>query len=52
VVAESDVIVVGNRGAEFAGLPSKVSAHHLIVDLVRAVDGRELSDGQYWGICW
>jgi hypothetical protein len=29
-----------------------VSAQHLIVDLVRAVDGRAVGDGQYWGICW
>jgi GDP-mannose 6-dehydrogenase len=52
VLAESDVIIIGNRGPEFGALTSKASAHHVIVDLVRAVDGRAVPDGHYWGICW
>lgn len=51
VVAESEVIVIGNKSAEFAEIRDQVTPNHIVIDLVRLFsDG--LPGAKYDGICW
>lgn len=51
VLAESDVIIIGNRGEGFREIESKLSSDQMVLDLVRLFD--RCSDGlSYQGICW
>jgi GDP-mannose 6-dehydrogenase len=51
VVKHAEVIVVGNKSDEFAGILDKVSGGQTVIDLVRICDQK--SDGlNYEGICW
>jgi GDP-mannose 6-dehydrogenase len=51
VLDHSEVVVVGNRAAEFQGIQSLLSEDQTIVDLVRLFDDK-LSSDRYQGICW
>ena len=50
-LAHGDVIVVGNRAAEFSDLPSRLAGHQLLVDLAH-VGGAEELGNRYDGINW
>jgi GDP-mannose 6-dehydrogenase len=51
VLGHAEVVVVGNRAAEFRGIEGRLRDDQLLVDLVRLFDGRT-SGGNYEGICW
>ena len=48
----SEVIVVSNRGAEFADAVTGSQSHQTIIDLVRIVPEAPKSAGHYYGLCW
>ena len=52
VVVEGDVVVVGNRSAEFGPALDKTRPDQVIVDLVRLFDSHNGMLAQYDGICW
>jgi GDP-mannose 6-dehydrogenase len=52
VVAQSDVIVVGNNAPEFGEALKRTRPEQMIVDLVRVRTDRADIPGQYQGICW
>ena len=51
VLADSEVIIIGNKAEEFRPLVSELSDGQMVIDLVRLFDGR-VSDKEYSGICW
>ena len=51
VLDNSDVIIIGNRSAEFLGLDTRLRDEQIVIDLVRLFEGR-ISDSRYHGICW
>jgi GDP-mannose 6-dehydrogenase len=51
VLADSEVIIIGNKAEEFRGIVSSLNNDQIIIDLVRLFDGR-VSDKEYRGICW
>jgi len=51
VCEESEVIVIGNKSAEFMKVFDLVSPEQVIIDLVR-LDGNRTSHRNYVGICW
>ena len=50
VLESSDVIIVGNKAAEFREIESSLRADQQVIDLVRLFD--KTSAGSYQGICW
>jgi len=52
VMADSDVIVVGNRAAEFSQALDHTSSDQVVIDLVRLVDSPNGMPARYEGICW
>jgi len=52
VVAGSEVIVVSNRSAAYAGVGAMLKAGQVLVDLAHAVDARTVSHGEYHGLAW
>jgi len=51
VIDNSDVILIGNKAAEFSAVFSRLRPDALIIDLVR-VDRSKKSEGQYVGLAW
>ena len=51
VVSESEVIVIGNRSAEFGSIVSTLRDDQIVVDLVRLFESKDEPMG-YQGICW
>jgi GDP-mannose 6-dehydrogenase len=51
VLADAEVIVVGNKAEEFRAVEGRLRGDQTIVDLVRVFDNRA-SGGNYDGICW
>src|SRR5687768_517937 len=51
VLADSDVIVIGNRAEEFRTVEQRLRKDQLLIDLVHLFDGRTSSEN-YQGICW
>jgi hypothetical protein len=52
LIAESDVIVIGNQGSEFVNAMSKVRDDQIVIDLVRLpVPPQDLPTG-YRGLAW
>jgi GDP-mannose 6-dehydrogenase len=51
VVAQSEVIVIGNKAAEFASIRDQVRSDQTVIDLVRLFDAG-LPGTNYDGICW
>jgi len=51
VLSHADVIVIGNRGEEFAGLAEKLRPDQLVIDFVR-IRQIEERHASYSGICW
>jgi hypothetical protein len=51
VVAQSDVIVIGNKSTEFLDITERIRADQTIIDLVRLFESAP-SVGLYTGIGW
>ncbi|HVC29750.1 MAG TPA: nucleotide sugar dehydrogenase [Steroidobacteraceae bacterium] len=51
VLDHADVIVIGNRGEEFAALAERLRPDQLVIDFVR-IRQIEERHGKYAGICW
>lgn len=51
VLEHADVIVIGNRGEEFAALADKLRPDQLVIDFVR-IRQIEEHHANYAGICW
>jgi len=51
LIAQSEIIVIGNNAPEFAQAAAHLKPHHQVVDFVR-VKAVEEAHGQYHGICW
>jgi GDP-mannose 6-dehydrogenase len=52
VLAQSEVIVIGNRDETFAGVLQNLRPDQIVIDLVRISDEVFNLNGQYQGICW
>jgi hypothetical protein len=52
VVADSDVIVVGNRSPEFVDALRRTRPDQMIIDLVRLDVDAALVAAEYRGLCW
>ncbi len=52
VLAESDVIIVGNKAPEFRAALEQLRPDQVVIDLVRIVTDAGALNGQYQGICW
>lgn len=52
VMAESEVIVIGNRDKAFANVLENLQDDQVVIDLVRISDEVTSLNGQYRGICW
>jgi len=50
VIQSSDVLIVGNKAAEFQQIESELKEGQLLIDLVRLFN--KTSDETYQGICW
>ncbi|HEY0376151.1 MAG TPA: nucleotide sugar dehydrogenase [Pyrinomonadaceae bacterium] len=51
VLESADVLVIGNKAAEFRGIEGQLREGQIVIDLVRLFGGR-VSDDSYRGICW
>jgi len=51
VLDHAEVLIIGNKAAEFKEIESQLRADQTVIDLVRLFDGKT-SDGTYQGICW
>ena len=51
VLADSDVIIIGNRAEEFRSVRERLREDQRVIDLVRLFDG-QTSNQNYQGICW
>jgi len=52
VLQEADVIVIGNKAAEFRAIADKVHDKQLVIDLVRLFKDSVSDQSRYEGICW
>jgi GDP-mannose 6-dehydrogenase len=52
VLAESDVIVIGNRDERFTEVLQGLRDDQIVIDLVRITNDISHLNGQYRGICW
>lgn len=52
VLAESEVIVIGNHDKDFAGALQSLRDDQIVIDLVRISGDFGTSTDQYQGICW
>jgi GDP-mannose 6-dehydrogenase len=52
VLAESEVIVIGNKAPEFASVPQQVRQDQIVIDLVRISKDIDGLNARYEGICW
>jgi GDP-mannose 6-dehydrogenase len=52
VLAESDLIVIGNSSPEFSQVLKRVGPDQTVIDLVRILKDGDYVDAQYKGICW
>jgi len=51
VLDHAEVLVIGNKSAEFDGIVDRVRPGQVVVDLVR-VAPLTTQEGKYYGICW
>lgn len=51
VLADSDIVIIGNRAEEFRSVADRLRDNQQLIDLVRLFDERTSSDN-YQGICW
>jgi len=51
VLEQTDVLIIGNKAAEFREIEGQLRDDQIVIDLVRLFDGR-VSGENYQGICW
>ncbi|MCE9627240.1 MAG: nucleotide sugar dehydrogenase [Candidatus Eisenbacteria bacterium] len=52
VLAHAEVIVIGNRSAEYRTIGPRVKRGQVVVDLVAALDRATVTAGEYHGLAW
>jgi GDP-mannose 6-dehydrogenase len=52
LIADSDILVIGNKNDEFKDLVTTIPENKLIVDLVRITENFDSLKAEYYGICW
>ncbi len=52
VLEHADVIVIGNKAAEFKEIEGQLREGQTVIDLVRLFDGKTSDGKTYQGICW
>ena len=52
VLNDSEVLVIGNKAAEFCDIESRLKKGQVVLDLVRLFDKPVGEEGSYQGICW
>jgi len=52
VLADSEVIVIGNKAPEFARVPQQLRQDQVVIDLVRISKDIDDWNAHYEGICW
>ena len=52
VLAESEVIIIGNKAPEFRQAFQKTRQDQVVIDLVRILKDTQQMDTRYEGICW
>lgn len=52
VLAHAEVIVIGNRSAEYRTIGPRVKRGQVVVDLVAALDRGTVTAGEYHGLAW
>jgi GDP-mannose 6-dehydrogenase len=52
VLAHAEVVVIGNRSAEYRTLGPRIRPGQVVVDLVDALDRRTVTAGEYHGLAW
>ncbi len=52
VLVHADVVVIGNRSAEYRTLGPRIRRGQVVVDLVAAMDPRTVTAGEYHGLAW
>jgi GDP-mannose 6-dehydrogenase len=52
VLEGSDVVVIGNRSAEYRNIGARLRPGQAVVDLVAAVDRATVTAGEYHGLAW
>ena len=52
VLAHAEVLVIGNRSAEYRALGPRVRAGQVVVDLVAALERGSVTAGEYHGLAW
>jgi len=52
VIAESEVIVIGNKAPEFRQVLRQVRDDQVVIDLVRIIEDINQLNARYEGICW
>jgi len=52
VLEHAEVVVIGNRSAEYRTLGPRIRAGQMVVDLVSAVDRASVRAGEYHGLAW
>jgi len=52
VINDSEILVIGNKAAEFREIESRLKSGQAVLDLVRLYDKPVGEDGSYQGICW
>ncbi len=52
VLADCDVVVIGNGAPEFRQALDQVQPEQIVIDLIRIGENTDRLNGQYNGICW
>src|SRR5262245_9396214 len=52
VLAHAEIVVIGNRSAEYRVLGPRFRAGQVVVDLVAALDAATVTAGEYHGLAW
>jgi GDP-mannose 6-dehydrogenase len=52
LLADSEVVVIGNKAPEFAQALHALRPEQIVIDLVRITEEVDQLDSQYEGICW
>ncbi len=52
VINDSEILVIGNKAAEFREIESRLKSGQAVLDLVRLFDKPVGEGGSYQGICW
>jgi GDP-mannose 6-dehydrogenase len=52
VIADSEVLVIGNKAPEFAAALESTRSDQIVIDLVRLPISGQLLPAEYRGICW